>query len=371
MRSAFASFRTIAILAVAAECIGLAACKKSTDAPDPAPTGESEHLVETQSSSTMRDELSALPGVLEFVESHHEESHLRRMSPAGVLLPSAVEHTDLFPAAGSISVAIAAPNREDADEQLTILDGEVARAVGEKAGQIRNVVVASDASFAVYESNLASFRDLYRADLKSGGQTRITEDGDGAFDPSLSPDNAHAVFVTTAAGQADLHVISTDGKERRVLTETPSNETSPRWSPDGASIAFSSDADGPERLFLMPAGGGAPKRLTTNTAADEHEVEPLWSPTGEMIAFYQHNRAGRAELWIASLSSATTWRVSADEGHAKLAEWSPDGRFLWYSDGDKNIDIWAARSDGSERLRLTSGENEEWLPRYRPPAKLP
>tara|TARA_R110002073_G_scaffold336557_1_gene535458 strand:+ start:58827 stop:59936 length:1110 start_codon:yes stop_codon:yes gene_type:complete len=354
------------LIAVAVGLASLAACKDSTELalPDEALTIRSSEKV-AKDVSSMRDELEALSGVLEFVESRDEKSFLRRMSPGGTLLGQVGEREDLFPVAGRHSLAIAAPNREDASEQLVFLDGEVIRSIGEEAGQIRNPVVAGDGSFAIYESNIESFRDLYRAECDTGAQRRLTEDGDGAFDPSLSPDSAHAVFVTTAAGQADLHIIATDGTSRHPLTETPTNETSPRWSPDGLSIAFSSDADGPERLFVMPAGGGAPKRLTANTASDEHEVDPLWSPKGDMLAFLQHNRAGQSELWVGSWPAGKAWRVSKDAGHAKFAEWSPDGRFLWYSEGLDQTDIWAARSDGSEWVRLTQGSSEAWLPRYR------
>lgn len=322
----------------------------------------------------MTRELAALSGFLEFVESHDDESRLLQMSPAGVLLAdkNLGDGKDLFPAPGALSLAILAPSGDEDPEQLVLLEDSKARPLSEKAGQIRNVVVASDKSYAIYESNQESFRDLYRAELAAGTQRRLTEDGDGAFDPDLSPDNKYAVFVTTAGGQADLHVITADGKERRSLTETPANETSPSWSPDSASIAFSGDADGPERVFVIAAGGGAPKRLTTQSASDRHEVEPLWSPSSDMIAYLQHNSAGRSELWVATFPAGKSWRVSMEKGYADQAQWSPDGRFLWYVDNsENNLDIWVARSDGSERLRLTTSHNDEWLPRYRPGATPP
>lgn len=317
--------------------------------------------------STMARELSQLSGFLEFVETHGDESRLRRMGPAGEEIPDIKNREDLFPAPGTLSLAIAAPHSEEAPEYLVLLDGESPRVVSEKAGKVRNVVAAADGSFAIFESDQASFRDIYRVDLKSGAQVRLTEDGDGAFDPDLSPDAKHVVFVTTASGQADLHLMTSDGKERRSLTETANDETSPNFSPDGASIAYSGDADGPERVFVIPAGGGAPHRLTSQTAPTEHEVEPLWSPTGDMIAFLQDSSAGRSELWVARWPGGKSWRVSAEQSYARQPEWSADGRFLWYSDDiDGNVDIWATRADGSERLRVTDAEGEQWLPRWRP-----
>jgi tricorn protease len=42
----------------------------------------------------------------------------------------------------------------------------------------------------------------------------------------------------------------------------------PRFSPDGKWIAFSSDRNGNLDVFLMPAGGGTAKQLTSHSADD-------------------------------------------------------------------------------------------------------
>lgn len=55
-----------------------------------------------------------------------------------------------------------------------------------------------------------------------------------------------------------------------------------RFSPDGRWIAFAGDYDGSRDLFVIPAEGGEPRRLTWHPAPDE----PLgWTPDGRAIIF--------------------------------------------------------------------------------------
>ena len=46
------------------------------------------------------------------------------------------------------------------------------------------------------------------------------------------------------------------------LTAHPGREVFPRFSPDGEWIAFTGQYDGDEQVYVMPADGGEPRRLT-------------------------------------------------------------------------------------------------------------
>ena len=70
-----------------------------------------------------------------------------------------------------------------------------------------------------------------------------------------------------ATGRADL----------RRLTTYDGTEYFPHFSPDGTLIAFTGEYDGNRDVYVIPAAGGEPRRLTWHPAADEVIG---WSPDG-------------------------------------------------------------------------------------------
>src|SRR4051794_9809034 len=60
----------------------------------------------------------------------------------------------------------------------------------------------------------------------------------------------------------DLWKVARTGGAAARLTSGIGTENSPRFSPDGNWIAFTGEYDGNVDVFVMPAGGGEPRRLT-------------------------------------------------------------------------------------------------------------
>ena len=60
----------------------------------------------------------------------------------------------------------------------------------------------------------------------------------------------------------DLWVAGADGSGVRRLTSHPGVESGPRFSPDGTLVAFTGRYDGNTDVYVVPAAGGVPKRLT-------------------------------------------------------------------------------------------------------------
>ncbi len=94
--------------------------------------------------------------------------------------------------------------------------------------------------------------------------------------PTLS--RTQIVFVYAG----DLWIVSRNGGEASRLTTGEGTETNPYFSPDGTMIAFTGEYDGNTDVYLVPATGGVPRRLTY------HPIEDIacgWTPDGKQVIF--------------------------------------------------------------------------------------
>ncbi|HUL75938.1 MAG TPA: peptidase S41, partial [Vicinamibacteria bacterium] len=66
----------------------------------------------------------------------------------------------------------------------------------------------------------------------------------------------------------DLWIVGREGGTARRLTAAVGDETNPCFSPDGTLVAFNGEYDGNQDVYVVPAAGGTPRRLTFHPAAD-------------------------------------------------------------------------------------------------------
>lgn len=82
--------------------------------------------------------------------------------------------------------------------------------------------------------------------------------------PSISPDGKTIAF----GYKGDIYKVDAAGGTAVPLTLHEAQDMMPVWSHDGKYIAFASDRYGNFDVFIMPATGGSPTRVTYNSAAD-------------------------------------------------------------------------------------------------------
>ncbi|BAV09134.1 C-terminal processing protease CtpA/Prc, contains a PDZ domain [Filimonas lacunae] len=82
--------------------------------------------------------------------------------------------------------------------------------------------------------------------------------------PSISPDGKTILF----GYKGDIYRVDAQGGTAVPLTIHEAQDMMPVWSHDGKTIAFASDRYGNFDVFVMPATGGAPTRVTNNSAND-------------------------------------------------------------------------------------------------------
>ena len=83
----------------------------------------------------------------------------------------------------------------------------------------------------------------------------------------------------------ELYTVGKDGGIARRLTSGPGYTSFPRFSPDGRQIAFTSQYDGNTEVYVMPAEGGVPKRLTTSATLGRDDISDRMGPNNLVMAW--------------------------------------------------------------------------------------
>jgi dipeptidyl aminopeptidase/acylaminoacyl peptidase len=107
-------------------------------------------------------------------------------------------------------------------------------------------------------------------------------------DPQISPDGRWVAYTVTAVDQvenrtdSDVWLVPAQGGEPRRLTNSPKQDRHPRWSPDGKWIVFESNRGGDFQIYVIRVDGGEAVKLTSLSTEAQ---QPVWSPDGQHIAF--------------------------------------------------------------------------------------
>src|SRR5436190_3891337 len=83
----------------------------------------------------------------------------------------------------------------------------------------------------------------------------------------------------------ELYTVGKDGGTARRLTSGPGYTSFARFSPDGTQIAFTSHYDGNTEVYVMPAEGGTPKRLTISATLGRDDVSDRMGPNNIVMAW--------------------------------------------------------------------------------------
>lgn len=88
------------------------------------------------------------------------------------------------------------------------------------------------------------------------------------------------------------------------LTSSPADEWAPAWSPDARYIAFCRDFSDHGEIWMIPALGGAERRLGEVTLSQWTGCGLSWSPDGKYLAYMDKN-APRESYGVFLLSVET------------------------------------------------------------------
>ncbi|HTQ55226.1 MAG TPA: PDZ domain-containing protein [Bryobacteraceae bacterium] len=185
--------------------------------------------------------------------------------------------------------------------------------------------------------------------------------------PTLS--KTHIVF----AYAGDLWSVPREGGDAVRLTSGSGNETDPAFSPDGTRIAFTGEYDGNVDVFVVPAAGGVPKRLTWHPAPDRVLG---WTADGKSIIFSSTRTAYSrfAEMFTVPADGGVEEKLPFPSGYE--ASMSPDGQSIAYGPvaraftmwkkyrGGQTTRIWLARLSDSSVTKVPRANSNDFNPMW-------
>ncbi len=123
----------------------------------------------------------------------------------------------------------------------------------------------------------------------------------------------------------DIYVAPRTGGGAIKLTDHEGLELFPKFSPDGQWVAFTGQYDGDMSVYVMPVGGGEPRRLTyhpglqhTSDRFGPENIVMGWHPNGESVLF--RSRKETNDWW-----DGRVYLVSLQGGLPKVLPMDPAG----------------------------------------------
>ena len=258
-------------------------------------------------------------------------------------------------------------------------------------------------------------RELVQVEIGNGAQHVLTYERKTAGSPRWSPHGDWLAFLVNDGAEKDakpqIFVLPMRGGEARKITEAPSGVEQFAWRPNGQEIAYvtadepenkkeiekhhdafevgdndflQTKAPMPSHIWLVPADGGKPRRLTSGTWSLPKVLPPgspsspiSWSPDGKLISFTRQEdpHTGHGDertIQILAVDSGEIRKVTKHEKFEGFGLFSPSGAQLayWYPrDGNRSnqndIHVTSVEGGDGEDVSRTIDRNvlrAIWMP---------
>ncbi|MBN2893527.1 MAG: PD40 domain-containing protein [Bacteroidales bacterium] len=184
----------------------------------------------------------------------------------------------------------------------------------------------------------------------------------------------------------DLYIVDINGGVARRLTSHPGYEMFAKFSPDGKYIAFTGQYDGNTEVYVIPATGGVPKRVTYTATLDRDDVGDrmgpnnivmTWTPDSKNIIFRSRCKSYnsfRGQLYSVPLEGGMPTEVPIEDGG--FCSYSPDGKYLafnkifrefrtWkYYEGGMADDVWIYDFASKKAIKLFENPAQDIFPMW-------
>jgi eukaryotic-like serine/threonine-protein kinase len=184
----------------------------------------------------------------------------------------------------------------------------------------------------------------------------------------LSPEGrriANAIHAgTTSNTPGDIWVFDTERKIKTRLTFGGVN-SDPIWTPDGRRITWSATAGGKSGIYWTPAdGSGKPEQLL---ATDSTATPGSWSPDGKFLLYSQTGETKQQRILVLPVTGGVAGKpypLHDAQASETYPEFSPDGRWVAYASaetGQQEVYVQPFPGPGArERVSAQSGGSPRW-----------
>jgi len=199
---------------------------------------------------------------------------------------------------------------------------------------------------------------------REGGEARQLTTGGHEGYPVFSPDGSQIAFTGMYDGNVDVFVMPATGGMPRRLTWHPGQDSAIGWTPDGKRVLFVSDRDAYAditRFYTVPAEGGVA------------EVLPMWrafdggySPDGTKVAYvpnlkwqaaWKRYRGGQTTpIYIVKLSDLSLEKLPRNNSNDSSPVWFGDTvYFLSDRNGPVTLFAYDTKSKGVKQVVDSKG----------------
>jgi len=182
----------------------------------------------------------------------------------------------------------------------------------------------------------------------TGSPLQLTKGSHKEWGPVWSPDGREIAFERDSGGGATIYLVPALGGAERKLADV-SFQGSLDWSLDGKFLAVP-DRPSPaetQSIYLVSVESGAKRRLTSPSEVYLEDSSPRFSLDGKTLAFVRGASNLASDVYVQPVAGGGVRRLTFDKRYVPSIAWSADGsRIVYGSNRAGMFRLWVVPASG-------------------------
>ena len=203
--------------------------------------------------------------------------------------------------------------------------------------------------------------DLWKVPINGGNAIRLTSDEGDESNPQFSKDGQWIAFTAEYDGNTDVYIIPAIGGEPKRLTYHPAADIVQSWTPDGKILFRSNRESKPtqtNKFYTISTEGGMPEPFEIPRAAygeiSEDNKYIAYTPITSWDAEWRNYRGGQAmPIWIVDLKTKELMKTPQKDGERHVNPVWFNGDVYYISERDYTANIWSYNINTKTETQIT------------------